>query len=262
MTKEFEDMLAQSASTDGHYLLSAKEAAKKRMLEEPTTANIAAFERASSMLERRSGAEPARFKNRLEALEYLQQQGYKIKKSKLYQDVKAGILRVNPDGTVSLSQIQKYLDDPRSGLMRLLTNASGALHPSETMEDLQREKLIYETNIQKEKLKKMEFDREREEGKHMPREELEMAFASRAAMFEAGLKHCISRHATKWATLIGGSTTRVDELIDQMHQDMDGMLDDLASIDRLTIEFVASEIDTPETATPLAMPIHPVHDSP
>ena len=249
MTKEIQDMIALSASTDVQFLLSAKESAKKRMHEEPTTANIAAFDRACAMLDRRNVTEPARFKNRLEALEYLQGQGYKIKKSKLYQDVKAGILRVNPDGTVSLSQIQKYLDDPRSGLMRLLTDATGALHQSEEMEDLQRKKLFYETRIQEEKLRLMEFSREKEDGKHISREAIEMEFASRAAAFDAGLKHAIARNVNKWIILVGGSVTRVDELIDQIHQDVDSMLDGLANMERLTIEFVADGHESPVAET-------------
>lgn len=231
-------------SSDIAALEAAREAALKQLEKKPSAANISALERATMALARAKTAaepEPARFKNRLEALEHLQQQGYKIKKSKLYQDVKAGILRVNMDGTVSMSQIQKYLDDPRSGLMRLAMDRSGALYPSEDVEDLQKKKLYYETRIQEEKLKNMEFAREKEEGKHISRDDIELAFASRAATFEAGLKHAISRNANKWISLIGGSPTRVDELIDQMHQDMDDMLDEIANIDRLTIEFVAVE---------------------
>lgn len=49
------------------------------------------------------------FRNVVEALDYVQASGLSIRKSKMYQDVKKGLLTRNSDGTISKSAVEKYI---------------------------------------------------------------------------------------------------------------------------------------------------------
>lgn len=52
--------------------------------------------------------EGERFKNRVQALNWLQAQGYKISQGKFYTDCKAGFPAIHKDGTVSRYQVLQY----------------------------------------------------------------------------------------------------------------------------------------------------------
>jgi hypothetical protein len=56
------------------------------------------------------------FRNRLEALKFLQRRGYKLSKSKLYQDTKSGKLPVQENGSIQLQDLWDYLHGERMGL--------------------------------------------------------------------------------------------------------------------------------------------------
>lgn len=222
-------------------LIKAKEEAEKKVQQDPCRKNLAALKLADEMLQLRTGQpeEAPRFKNRIEVADYLQQQGYKVKKSKVYNDVKAGILRVNTDGTVTMSQVDKYINHPKSGLMRLKQDDGGGLMPSPEIEDLQRQKLQAEITKIEESAKKLAFEREKAEGKHISREFLDMELASRAAVFEAGVKHVVTRKSVEWIRLVNGSMGMADELIEKINIDIDELLNEMASTDRFSVEFVA-----------------------
>ncbi len=88
------------------------------------------------------------FPNLLRALEYLQSQGYLVKKSKLYKDAKAGLVkRTAKDGYTSI-ELDRYAitaDLPR-------VNVNPDNQTQNRLEELQREKLEATTNIAKEQL--------------------------------------------------------------------------------------------------------------
>ncbi len=64
------------------------------------------------------------FKNRSEALQWLQSRG-KISKGKFYQDCKAGFVTIYPDKTVSKFSIAMYAEKHFTGFIR-----QGPVHPS------------------------------------------------------------------------------------------------------------------------------------
>ena len=124
------DLIQKSDTTDIQALLTAKENAKRRILDDPTPANVAAFERAKRALEaftRPEEADERVFRNRIEALQHLQAQGYKIQKTNLYSDAQAGRLRLQPDGSITEKALERYIK--RVGLTRPSEIAdSGGLH--------------------------------------------------------------------------------------------------------------------------------------
>jgi hypothetical protein len=120
--KDLLEQIKQSEDTDLQLLLTTKEEAKRKLIEDPTNASaMTAFEKASRALKERmadpQANEPA-FKNRAAVLRHLNEQGFKIGRQKLYNDVKAGLLRMRPDGTVPESAVTAYINSPMAKLSR------------------------------------------------------------------------------------------------------------------------------------------------
>lgn len=186
-------LIQQSDATDLTALLTAKENAKRNMLDDPNQNNVAAFERAKKALEAftRPEGEPDQrvFRHRIEALQHLQAQGYKIKKSKLYDDAKAGFLRMQPDGTVTEKDLERYVK--RVGLEKPAEIADAQAG------DLQAKKLALEISKLEEEYREKRRKNDILDGKFMPREKVYMEIAGRAVVFEAGLKHALDTRAAE-----------------------------------------------------------------
>jgi hypothetical protein len=186
-------LIQASDETDLQALLTAKENAKRNMLDDPNQNNVAAFERAKKALEaftRPEGEADQRvFRHRIEALQHLQAQGYKIKKSKLYDDAKAGFLRMQPDGTVTEKDLERYVK--RVGLEKPAEIADAQAG------DLQAKKLALEISKLEEEYREKRRKNDILDGKFMPREKVYMEIAGRAVVFEAGLKHALDTRAAE-----------------------------------------------------------------
>ncbi|MCX5841136.1 MAG: hypothetical protein NTY16_06745 [Deltaproteobacteria bacterium] len=110
-----------SGSKDIKILETAKEKAKQLVQKNPSAANLTAYERASKMVAQAlTTAAPAgdetSFKNRMDALRYLQERGLKVKQSKLYRDCDLGLCRVEKNGVVTKASIENYIQHPQSNL--------------------------------------------------------------------------------------------------------------------------------------------------
>jgi hypothetical protein len=189
--RELAALIEASDRTDLTALLTAKEAAKKAMLDDPSAVNVAGFERAKKALEAftRPAEEPAErvFRNRIEALNHLQAQGYKIKKSKLYEDAKTGFLRLRPDGAVAERDLERYVK--RVGLEKPAAIADARAS------ELQARKLALEVSKLEEEWREKKKKNDVQDGHYMPREQVYMEIAGRAVAFEAGLKHAVATRA-------------------------------------------------------------------
>ena len=183
-------LIQQSDATDLTALLTAKENAKRNMLDDPSQNNVAAFERAKKALEsftRPEQPDERIFRNRIEALGCLQAQGYKIKKSKLYDDAKAGFLRMQADGSVSEADLARYIK--RVGLEKPAEFSEAAAG------DMLAKKLSLEISKLEEEYREKRRKNDIMDGKFMPREKVYMEIAGRAVVFEAGLKHALDTRA-------------------------------------------------------------------
>jgi len=175
-------------------------------------------------------------KNRSEALRYLQRRGYKISTGRFYQDAKAGLVEFEPDGTLAADKVELYAR--RRGLERLGMDSAFNGELSELHElKLQREieKLEWEN-------KKRAFEYEREQGKYIPRELLELELASRAAVLDSQLRTKIRARAKEWAVLVKGRVENVPELVTDAHLMLDQAMNEFARMDRFTVIFENEEL--------------------
>lgn len=167
------------------------------------------------------------FKNRIEVLKYLKDQGAKVGKSKLYNDSESGKLRMRPDGSVLLSDVDLYIR------AYLSPKKKGGAAPE--IEDLQRDNLEKQNKKLDEQIKKLEWEREKETGKHILRDDFEREIVARAAVFEISLKQMITSKIYDWISVCQGNHAQANSMADMINQSIDNVLNDYASTDKFQV---------------------------
>jgi len=236
--KELLSLIQQSEATDLAVLIQAKETAKRNLLDENTTANIAAFQRAGQALkdfQAQGKEDELKFKHRKEALVFLQREGYKIKQTKLYMDAKNGLLKMQPDGSITEKDLNRYIRRAR-----LVKPAHLADHsPIEALHQQEKEIEIKKKGHQADNL---EFDLQVKKGRYIMREDHYLELASRAAALEAHLRY--NFHLQRTALV-----EKILKAIDQQHREqviedgfnafLDQALTDFANLSNYHVIFIA-----------------------
>jgi hypothetical protein len=199
-------LLEQSSSTDLATLLNAKEEAKRRVLTDPTPANLAALDRATKMMESYHAQKEQIFSNRMEVLHYLESQGYKIKKSKLYRDCDKGLLKVETNGTVKKSSVDIYIMHPLANL----------IGPDTPDDDYLQQKTEYEIRRLQAQVEQIEFRNELERSLHIPREQYYRRMADNALIFKSDLMTYAYSDAAIMTEIVKGDPAYIPDLIEYM----------------------------------------------
>jgi hypothetical protein len=238
---DIQNLIDKSSGTDISALLSAKEMAKRRMLEDPSGANITGYDRASAMLDRAlekqrmaeavpesaPAVESVRFRRLSEVVKWLKDEGYKIKKSKVYMDAKAGYLSVAEDGGYSQEAVLAYVHT--QSLEKISDSKAGKL---DALSERRLEKEVEKLTVQVEKLT---WDMERDQGKYLPKDEVRTELALKISAFEAGFKHISVTRASDWVAAVGGRQEKQQVLIDMIHSAIDTLLGEFAQVDELDL---------------------------
>lgn len=227
-------LIEQSVESDIQDLLTAKENAKRRMLEDPTPANVAAFEKVRDLLdrilgERRSGAESSekRFEKISDVVKYLKDEGYKVGKSKVYQDAKAGFLTGDDTLGYTLEAVLAYAHT------QMLEKVSTG--KSTKIDRLTEVRLEKEVEKLTEQVKKLQFELSRDQGKYLLKEDVRTELAQRIAAFEAAFKHLVRTSAAEWVEMVAGDQSMTDRMAARIYGDIDAMLNEMAVIDELDL---------------------------
>ena len=232
---DIQNLVDQSRSTDLQALLSAKEECRRRMQEDPTPQNIAAWEKASRALEKAlsqhdtenaGGQAPNDHANMPAAIAWMQQAGFKIKKSKVYADRKKGRFCVQSDGRIRHADVLAYIHTEE------LSKAPSMIQVLEDISTRKQEKEIEKLTAQVEKL---QFDLDRDRGKYLPKEEVRTELALKIAALESGLKHMIRIYASDWVGSVGGDIKKAPVLIGQFTHRLDELLDEMGNVEELAI---------------------------
>jgi len=138
-----------------------------------------------------------------DAVEYLRAQGFKIEKSKLYEEKAiVGYKTINNAVTFMKKDLDKYAKK----LLTLLTE-SGANNAEEKMK--------WETKIAEQKFKDMEFEARIKEGIYVLKSEVEQMLAARAAFLKDNLgQGFIHSRAARIAEILKGNPDLIPELIE------------------------------------------------
>jgi site-specific DNA-cytosine methylase len=229
-------LLEKSRSTDIPVLLQAKETAKQMVRKDPSSANVAALSRVTAMLEDAEKAmsdteTPDVFKSMGEVLRYLQEEkGRQIKKTKLYEDVRSGLLR-KEDRKFRRIDVDKY-----AGSLPLGSTPDGRVAEAEAM---QRRREEAETRIQEAKARTAERKDAVMAGQFVPRADVDQELSARAATLNQGLKSKMEAAALDLVTKVGGKPKRARTLV----QEMEKIIDDACAEYARVIEFEVTLYD-------------------
>jgi hypothetical protein len=179
-----------------------------------------------------SGEPKESFANVLEVLEHLQEDGWKISKPTLYRHVKDAKLQPAADGSFTRKAVQAYA---RTHLQLKGTRQK------QKEGDLQRKKTELEIDFKKEQLKRERFKREIEEGKYIPREDMDLELAARATVQDHEWTRVFQSRASEICELVEGKTEHVAELIRFLLEIKDEIMNEFASTRQWYVLFEAEE---------------------
>jgi len=132
-------------------------------------------------LDRSAATDSEQFKDLAVVLDYLKDAGWKATKATLYRHKDEGKIRPRQDGAYHLSDVEKYA---RTFLKQQATGK----RIQERIDDLQRKKLEVELQNLQLKHTRETFAFDRDQGKYIPKELMDIELAGRAGILEAGLK--------------------------------------------------------------------------
>ena len=168
----------------------------------------------------------ATFPSLLAAMENLASAGYKISKSKIYRDKDKNFIRVNTDGTVPETEVRAYA--------ATLERKGGSI---DDLNDIHNRKTGKEIERLEEQIRKLRFDREKEQGKFIPRGEFESELAARAAVFDSGFRHAFNVKAREWIALVGGKPEKAADFLLALNQALDEQLTSYATTRTFQVMF-------------------------
>lgn len=237
MKQDMEKLLEQSASTDIKVLLTAKENAKRAVLEDPSPANLAALERASKLVEGAMQAN-ANLKDYHAVLAHAEENMRKLGKSKLFEDVRKGRLRKQPDGSFKLRDVDRYLATlPYSGTPDPVYERAADRARRKEEEEIRRIKAVAD---------KEEFDLAVKKGLFVPKEKVHLELAARAVTLATGIKTAFEARSLEIAEAVDGNPKKAAGLVEILEAILDEGFNEYSREMEFNVEF---EHETDEDKT-------------
>ncbi|WP_319410139.1 hypothetical protein [uncultured Desulfosarcina sp.] len=150
-----------------------------------------------------------------------------IKKSKVYQDRRSGLLSFADKKAITMTEVMAYV--ARAQLMQ------AGFNRADEAEDLNIQKLRHETRKAKEDADRKEFENARDRGLYRKIDEVELHTAMKIATLEAGLKHAVRTNASDWIAAIEKARNKPQALCDQVYPVIDELLDEFGRMDEIGV---------------------------
>lgn len=143
-------------------------------------------------------------------LSYLAGQGFKIKKSALYQHVKEGRLRPEADGTFTIKDVDKYAK-------LFLRRLDGAQAAGRSMEAMQERRLRAETAKLESQARHWDIRARAAAGQVIEKTRVDLELAGRAILLKAALENFIRTETPELIRISGGDPLKSKAVIDYMN---------------------------------------------
>lgn len=156
-------------------------------------------------------------KVKFEVLTYLQQTGWVVKKQTFYNHVTAGKLRKNRGGLYTTLAVKKYAET-------WLVHAGLGMTVDESVENLAKEKLVVEIEGKKTTNEHAKLKLAADQSRYIPRAEVELELASRAAMLDAGMEYAYKTGLAEMVAVVGGDQNKAPLLLDMLLKRRDALL--------------------------------------
>jgi hypothetical protein len=150
-----------------------------------------------------------------------------VKKSKVYQDRRKGLLSFADMKAVTMTEVMAYV--ARAQLMKSSVNRA------DETEDLNIQKLRHETRKAKEDADRKEFDNAKERGLYLKKEDVYLRTALMIATLEAGLKHLVRTDGPDWIARIEDARNKPQALCDLVYPGIDELLDQFGRMDEIQV---------------------------
>lgn len=239
--KNVEELLARSASTDVRVLLTAKENAKRAALDDPSQANLAALDRASRMLESAMQA-TTNLRDWRAVLAYVDENGRKLGKTKLFDDIKKGRLKKQPDGTFKQRDVDRYMASlPMAGTPDAVAEKAADRQRRKEEEEIRRIRAVAD---------KEEFDLQVKKGRYILKNLVHLELAARAVTLASGLKTAFEAQHLDLVATVDGNPKKGAALVEKLETMLDEALNEYSREIEFEVIFEAgqSEASEPEDA--------------
>ena len=166
------------------------------------------------------------FKNVYQLTKHLKTRGFKVSKSKSDRDKKAGILRVQKDGTITPTDARAYaLTLKKEGPSPIDLEKHNKKKADEELKGLMLDN------------EKKQFALDRERGKYIPKDKFEMEMSTRAAFLEAGLKNLAYSRVPELIRLAGGKEEKTNLVSDIWVEDIDNLINEYSTLNKFQVDF-------------------------
>lgn len=227
--------LSSDIALEESRLRTEKDNAYALAMRKPTIANRKAYtaaERALSdflkALNEQETAEPA-YSGLPEVLDYLQDDNWKIQKSKLYDDFSAGKIKAEHDGSFLLASVLEYA---RLHLQKL----DGTPGTVAGLPSLQEQKILEEVGRTRADRLMREMALKEKIGELIKKSEVEIEHAKRVIYLRSDLKNVFRAGAVEIIRMVGGDPQKAPALISYGCGMVDNALDRYARPIRLAEE--------------------------
>ena len=173
---------------------------------------------------------PETFKNMAEVLRWLQADGYKIEKSKFYQDKKDGVIRADKGKLIPDAEVLAYI--VRAGIHKSEEYKSDPA----AVEEAANEKRGLEIENLKLKNRKEEFLFEKEMGKWMLKADADVRQVLLLTVIDTNFRQFIDTVMFDICNIVGGSVKNLNDAKDHAETEWDEMLNKLARTDSFSFE--------------------------
>jgi hypothetical protein len=138
-------------------------------------------------------------------LAYVEENGRKLKKSKLYVDIGKGLLKKQADGTFRQRDVNRYMASlPFSATPDSLADKASDRQRRKEEEEIRRIRAIAD---------KEEFMLAVKKGQYILREQVHLELAARAVTLASGLKTAFESHGLDIIDAVGGKPKKAPDLL-------------------------------------------------
>lgn len=226
------ELVEKSGKTDLPILLQAKEEAKRMVAQDPSEKNARAFEHFSRLVETRMAA-TTNLKNAGAVLAYIKENGKKVAKTKLYDDIGKARIKKLPDGTFAVKDVDRY--------MASLPGMGTSEKEAEDAADRQKRKEEAEIRRITAQAEKEELSLKQRKGELVDREEVLLLLAARALALDSNIKGAIAAQSNDLVSEVEGDPRKTKNLLSALEALLDEAFGEYARTDEIEVMFKRAE---------------------
>ena len=151
-------------------------------------------------------------------LAYAADNGRKLGQTKLYADIKAGRLRRQADGSFKQRDVERYMASlPTAATPDTLAIKAGERQRRKEEADIRKLEVDAEARA---------FDLEVKRGRYVPRDQVYLELAARAATLSSGLKTAFEAQGLDFVATVDGNPKKTPELVERLTAILDEVLNE------------------------------------